>query len=486
VTGTHPGAVRVAVLSALPQEGSLHGAVPERRHVYVPPAHAKALRLEAGLVVGARGVGKSFWSAALGSGEIRALLSRSVRELATVDAHLGHAEAPAIGAYPSPDLFPHLMSPPGGAYDVWRAVVARWLRVEGSVRVPADTWDATVRWVRNEPEAFARLLEHANAAHTAAGRQGLIVFDALDRTSSDWQTMDAIVRELLRVLLLLKPFDRLHGKVFLREDQFVGRPVTDFADASKLLATRVELTWFPHDLHGLLWQYLCNARGDAGVVLREVYRNVVGELPDASHDGVWNLQDRVKRDDEVQRNLFTAVAGAWMGKGPRRGMTYTWTVNHLADARGRTTPRSFLAAIRAAAEHSVGRYPDHPYPLHFESIEHSVQEASKVRVAEIAEDYAWVPDLMAPLAGLTVPCDSGVVMSRWRDRFGDAGSDLGTSDLPPAHAGRGWEGVLEDLERIGIVARMMDGRVNMPDLYRVGFGLGRKGGVKPLVSGASS
>jgi hypothetical protein len=24
-----------------------------------------------------------------------------------------------------------------------------------------------------------------------------------------------------------------------------------------------------------------------------------------------------------------------------------------------------------------------------------------------------------------------------------------------------------------------DGRVDMPDLYRVGFGLGRKGGVKP-------
>jgi hypothetical protein len=27
---------------------------------------------------------------------------------------------------------------------------------------------------------------------------------------------------------------------------------------------------------------------------------------------------------------------------------------------------------------------------------------------------------------------------------------------------------------------MRDGRINMPDLYRVGFGLGRKGGVTPL------
>ncbi len=28
---------------------------------------------------------------------------------------------------------------------------------------------------------------------------------------------------------------------------------------------------------------------------------------------------------------------------------------------------------------------------------------------------------------------------------------------------------------------MKDERVNMPDLYRVGFGLGRRGGVKPVV-----
>jgi hypothetical protein len=30
---------------------------------------------------------------------------------------------------------------------------------------------------------------------------------------------------------------------------------------------------------------------------------------------------------------------------------------------------------------------------------------------------------------------------------------------------------------------MKDGRINMPDLYRVGFGLGRRGGVKPMIRG---
>ncbi|ADP11828.1 hypothetical protein EJP617_21470 [Erwinia sp. Ejp617] len=33
--------------------------------------------------------------------------------------------------------------------------------------------------------------------------------------------------------------------------------------------------------------------------------------------------------------------------------------------------------------------------------------------------------------------------------------------------------------RIGVFEERADERIDMPDLYRVGFGLGRKGGVKP-------
>ncbi|WP_322487097.1 hypothetical protein [Chloroflexus sp.] len=50
------------------------------------------------------------------------------------------------------------------------------------------------------------------------------------------------------------------------------------------------------------------------------------------------------------------------------------------------SPRSFLAAIRAAAKDSK-RYPNYPYPLHYESITRGVQQASQTRVDEIAEDY---------------------------------------------------------------------------------------------------
>ena len=41
-------------------------------------------------------------------------------------------------------------------------------------------------------------------------------------------------------------------------------------------------------------------------------------------------------------------------------------------------------------------------------------------------------------------------------------------------------GLIQDLTDLGILQPLPDGRLQMPDVYRVAFGLGRKGGVKPL------
>jgi hypothetical protein len=90
---------------------------------------------------------------------------------------------------------------------------------------------------------------------------------------------------------------------------------------------------------------------------------------------------------------------------------------------------------------------------------------------------------MQPLSGLFVPCEFGVIQERWEQE--------GVLDklrhwppaeakLLPAHLEDGYAGLRKDLEELGIFIRMEDGRVNIPDVFRVGYGLGRKGGVKPL------
>ena len=470
--------IREAIVQALPIATSNYGEVPNQRHVYIPPAHSKALRLECNLVVGARGVGKSFWTAALSDATLRASLTSEVKELEQTDVYVGFGSKPNIDAYPDKDAFSKLLKAGHKPYDIWRSVVVHWLCSATGAVFPTASLRETVAWVEENPELVARLAQQADQMFQTKGRFGMIVFDALDRSSDVWAEMDNIVRDLLRVVLWLKSFPNLHAKVFLREDQ-ANRTITNFPDASKLQATKAVLTWELNDLHGLLWQMLCNAEGKSGETLRAVYLQLRGTEP-RPLDSIFYIEGDVKRDSAAQRALFEALAGPWMGGGPKRGVPYVWSVSHLADGHGRTSPRSFLAAIRQAAEDSIEKYPSHPHPLHYESIKSGVQKASEIRVHEMAEDYRWVTGVMRPLKGLTVPCEFPIIAALWAQTFTLDLFRNTSQELPPQHADRGWEGVRKDLERMGIFQTMKDGRVNLPDLYRVGFGLGRRGGVKPV------
>lgn len=467
-------ATREAIIKALPIDTE---AVPEPAHLYVPPAHIKALRPECYIVVGARGVGKSVWTTALGDAHLRKALGTDLPKLEQTEVRIGFSQAPRINDYPDAASFGQLLKQGVAAYDVWQAVVLRWIADLIAIELPRTTWRDTAEWVRDHPEQVAAYMQQADQRLGGKDSHGLIVFDALDRLSQSWEQMDHIVRDVLRTALWLKPFPHLSAKIFLREDQF-ERTVIDFPDASKLLATQAELSWALHDLHGLLWQHLLNAPAEHGEHLRQIYTRVFDTLP-REVDGRWILAHDAQRDTLTQRALFTELAGEWMGRDRRRGVPYIWSVSHLADGNGRTSPRSFLAAIRQAAEDSLDRYPEHRYALHYESIKRGVQKASEIRVNELAEDYPWVKTFMSPLHGLSVPCEYIIIRERWQNNPLYGLQALASDRLPPQHIERGLDGVRDDLIRLGIFDIRKDDRIDMPDLYRVGFGLGRRGGVKP-------
>lgn len=454
---------RDAILAA-PLETSNHGEIPRIGTLYTPLSHLKALRLDAQLVVGGRGVGKSYWTAALQSSELRATMSTSLRELDNVLIRIGFSSKDSL-QYPNPDAFAKLLTEGFQPYDIWRAVVLRWVAEQSQTQVPAATWQETIEWLKQSPEEAVGLMARDRTW------RGLIIFDALDRTSANWQEMDDIVRGLLRTVLWLKSHSGLYAKVFLREDQ-AERTVFNFPDASKLLATKAELSWARHDLHGLLWQRLSSAPDRLGLLMRGICK---AEM----RDGKAHLPESMKRETEVQKNAFEVLAGPWMGRDRRRGIPYTWSIGHLSDGRGQTSPRSFLAAIHQAADDSRERYPDHEFALHYESIKRGIQKASEIRVAEVAEDYPWVNSVLDVMRGLNVPCPYADVLARWSIAFPNGPNSIRSDRLPAQHVDRGWDGIRDDLQRLGLVETKKDGRIDMPDLYRVGFGLGRRGGVAP-------
>lgn len=455
--------LREAILAA-PLEISNFGETPQPGTLYLPPSHLKALKLDAHIVVGGRGVGKSFWTSALQSEALRAQLGTISSELQGIEVTAGFSSTGDIDCYPNADVFVDFLNQNRDPYDLWRAVILRWVARRTGEKIPKNNWTSTAEWLKNNSEDAARLMQKQR------DWKGLILFDALDRTSSDWQKMDEIVRGLLRTTLWLKSFPGLYAKVFLREDQ-AERTVFNFADASKLTATKAELAWAKHDLHGLLWQRLINSPGSYGICMREI-------CPSDDLGGLWRVAPSMKLESETQKKAFEALAGPWMGRDKRRGVPYTWSVGHLSDGRGQTSPRSFLAAIRQAADDSSERYSQHEYALHFESIKRGIQKASEIRVQEIAEDYPWVPEVLSSLSGMNVPIEFEVVQAKWEEQFPSGPQSISSTHLPAQHVDS-WDGVRKDLQRLGLLETKRDGRIDMPDLYRVGFGLGRKGGVKP-------
>lgn len=474
---TNPQAIRQAILAA-PFELDNTGETPKPGTLFIPLAHRKALSRDAILVIGARGVGKSFWAAALSDELLRGQIGESVNELARTNIYVGHAAKPSISNYPDRDVFSRLIKAGNDSYSVWRAVVVRWLAGVAGEQIPVDSWSSTVAWVDQNPERFAQIAERANELYVHENKSGLIIFDALDRTSHDWGNMNHIVRTLLQVALWLRDFSNLRAKLFLRPDQ-LERSVTSFVDASKILATRAELTWDRHDLHAMMWQRLVNAPSHHGEVLRNLLRTVLPSSETLSNEsGAWIVPKVLGSEAPYQRPLFEALAGDKMGKDARRGVPYVWSVSHLADGHGWTSPRSFLAAISGAAEDSERRYASHLLALHYESIKRGIQKASQIRVEQVTEDDPWVPEVMSSLSGMNVPCEYTSIQQKWQQEFPAGPSSITNTNLPPQHA-ENWDGVRKDLERLGILVTRKDGRVDMPDLYRVGFSLGRKGGVAP-------
>ena len=497
-------AIRAAIEACLPADPS--ASLPAQQ-LFLPWPHRKALQLDCSLVIGARGVGKTAWARVLlanqGDQPSAALPTEIFPYPLTVVA--GFSDQ-AQASHPSGDIFAKLMSAQDDPYSLWLAVLLRALGLDNTPTLPIESWAATLDWVRGHQEEAWAMLRQADEVLLQENRGLLLVFDALDRVSpdGDWQKVSAAIRALLRLVLELKGFKRLHGKVFLRTDQYTRGSFTDLPDIAKIRATRVELLWTITDLHGLLWQCLCNGTPSEA---REHFRAWCQEVSSIGQFSLinrlidliqspgcdeasrniessyrWELPAAVQQDEPIQRALFEKLAGHRMARDSRRGVPYSWIVNHLADSQGQTTPRSFLTAIRRAAVQTRHRYRDAEYPLFYDDLKLGVLIASANRIEELEEDHPWIPIIMKPFANrASVPMTEAVFDQELSEAFGfiPAGVPGLSERLPKELRNQGVHGLITYLCQLGLLTQMKDEQLNMPDIYRIGFKLGRKGGIKP-------
>jgi len=446
--------------------------------LYLPGSHYKALSLEVSLVVGMRGGGKSFWWSALQDSDWRKLIGRKISE-PRLEHQTVCVDGYGIGDdHPTSHTFKQLLDR-YGAHSLWWAIIA-WQLLKDKLNTHV-MWSERIDFILSNREDIELQIKNFNRQAQAEERYYLVVFDALDRTyPHNWQDCKSLLKGLLQNILEFQPYKQIKLKVFVREDMMKDEDVTAFPDASKIKMNSAELSWTTKDLYNLLWTYMGNTPV-AGEFFRCSLEKRLG-LTWSQENNIWVLPSTLEKNTSQQRELFHQITGPWMGNGPKRGFPYTWLVNHLGDKHQRVSPRTFLSAIKNAAELSKerGSEKDGPYALYFKDIQEGVAFASQTRVNELKEEYDWLGLVFLPLQGLVIPCKREEIFNRWEQDGTLQKFPTEPDHLPPRSLGAGSPGLLNDLLDIGILSTMTDGRIDLPDVYRVGFSLRRRGGIKPV------
>lgn len=454
--------------------------VPRLDEIYAPETHAAALDSATPIVVGPRGAGKSFWSGVLGQRDTRLAAAKAYPKLKLdrlfvefgFTGLVGGADGVGVDALVA--NVP-MNSEPEVARAFWWATILR--AAERSLtKEKHSSWPELMKVGANFEERDSLLAKYEKNLRNTENTL-LVVYDALDVMATNWPRRRMLTETLLEVVWAMRAYRNLRVKLFIRPDQ-IDDDALRFVELPKLQTGAVRLTWAREDLYGLLFSRLSNE-----AAFKRLLRK--GKLTPGTPATILTRKWTPSYDTETQARIMTWLAGTFMADGPngyKKGKTYDWPVVHLADAYNEVTPRSFLGMMISAAK--FGAAPD-DRALTPDGIRHGLRAASKTRVDQLHQEFQWIKGVLAPLAGLLLPQDDKDVFKAWKSAktlpllLQDATVH---KYLPPFSVeGKTTErDLFLALERIGVMFVRKDGRLDMPDLFRVAAKLLKKGGTTPL------
>ncbi|ATB29799.1 hypothetical protein [Melittangium boletus] len=472
-------------LASWPAESSsdAHGVqAPAEREVYAPATHSAALDPASTIVQGSRGTGKSFWAGVLGDPSLRAATAKAYPRLGLdqLDVRFGYTGLAGPEGVDKEKL-DECVSPRAAIDEArvfWWATILRAIdsSVGRTARRPKEFLDVAANIEQRE----AMITAHARRLQ-AHGSTLLIVYDALDTLASSWKRRRMLTLALLEVVWAMRAWRAIRPKLFLRPDQLEDESLR-FVELPKLRTGAVRLTWSGTDLYALFFARL--STGHAADSFKRLLASL--SLPWVPYDQILARQWPLAHDEQSQRRLMAALAGAHMAPGPhghKKGNTYDWPLKHLGDAFDEVTPRSFLSLSIGAAKY--GESPPEDRVITPEGIRHGLRAASKMRVDQLHDEFPWIKGVLAPLAGLLLPCDEKEVFKVWKkaktvSEAVESAKRHGYLPPFPEQEDADERNLYMALKRIGVMFRRQDERLDMPDLFRVAAKLLKKGGTAPL------
>jgi hypothetical protein len=475
--------LRRMLQETLPAENLELNTPPPPHQFFVPKSHALALNRQIPFVIGDYGAGKSFWSTALQSPNLRKLLTKAAPDTrigTNTIVRAGFNLNPQTNNHPTKEDINTLHNITAPPHVTWKTI-AFWNilhaldatdAIEG---LPADaSWQDRVTWVAKHPELIDRLMNRFDEQLNKHQQDILLVFDTIESPTDDVNHHFALLEGLTQVALNFRAFRNIRTKVFLHTNQFENPRISRSPNANRLKASSARLQWYDTELFGLLWSLLGNHL-TYGALYRDDLYGTLGlqsrnGIRDGKVSGEWIPPSAALFDKKTQERLFHRITGPYMGDSPRRGFPYGWLPAHLADARGTFTPRSFLTALKTAAEHTDAHHSNHQYAIHYRSLHASVRAASQTRISEI-RNQPWVEPLITALKEQSVPFKLGEAHEKWLTTSAYQNTHVqitGINSPEDAH---------KQLTHLGIWRMMKTGDIYMPDIYRLGFNLPRRGGV---------
>lgn len=452
--------------------------------MYAPETHAAALDPGTPIVLGARGTGKSFWASVLGQPQTRGEAAIAYPRLGLPVVKVGFGYT-GIGGPDgiSADALNDAVLPDGTIEDAkafwWATILSAAARIQdaSTARPKAFMSAACDPAVREDV-----LIAHEHRMRSANSIL-LVVYDALDTVARTWPRRRLLTEALLEVVWALRAYRSIRLKLFLRPDQ-IEDDALRFVELPKLKTGAVRLEWDSRDLYGLFFSRLAMS-GDRPA--RDAFNTALADvgLGSGTKESILTRRWSLAVNADEQERLMTLLAGGYMGQGTyayKKGSTYRWPITHLADAFDEVTPRSFLGMMIAAAKH--GPAPEDRV-ITADGIRHGLRAASRTRVDQLHHEFPWIKGVLAPMSGLLLPQHEENVFDVW-GRAGTIDRLLTEAEqrqyLPPFPNGAtgGPRELFEALERIGVMFRRSDGRLDMPDLFRVAARLLKKGAVAPV------
>ncbi len=471
-------AIREAMANLSPVSNVAPNDPIEPHRVFMPDAHRAVLDLGRQLVVGNRGMGKSFWTHALINPATRSKLAEAygTPQLLKVFPILGYNASDAVslsGPTPTRGAITEAIRQGRDPKNIWRAVVLN------SVRFLADgkstpNLDDTLSQLQANERAYEAEMSSLDEALSNKNAFALILFDALDRLDDDnWDRIRELSRALFQLALSIRSFRAIRLKIFIRPDQFAAKQQFSFSDSSKITNDVVDLRWTHEDLYRLLFFELLQSASAASNL------RALAKISD-SEPALAMSGKRVAVSEAHIRTLVEKLAGEFMGSNRRRGFVYSWVPLHLSDAEQSCSPRAFLNAWRSAAMHS-------PAPM-LQVVDHhglneGVRSASTLRLNELEEDYPWIVHALDALKGRRVPMSREDFIEAWNthrviEKIRNSEQTQGRlAPIGNDERGDDPEALIAVMKAIAVIEVRGNGKINVPDIFRTAAGILRTGGV---------